>query len=179
MQLAQTATDHAPERRYTLADSPLGEILLISWGGGLCGVHFAGHEHAPRIGAGWVRDDLALAPAARQLAEYFQGSRPGFDIRLDLRGTPFQTMVWEALLRIPWGVTRTYREVAAEIGRPGAYRAVGAAVGSNPISIVVPCHRVVGADGSLVGYGWGLDRKRWLLEHEGVTLTRSRARRPR
>ncbi|MHB1576034.1 MAG: methylated-DNA--[protein]-cysteine S-methyltransferase [Candidatus Dormibacteria bacterium] len=162
--------DRAPGPRYSLTDSPLGTILLILGQAGLLGLHFAGHEHSPKVGVDWVRDDSALAPAAQQLAEYFEGTRSVFKVALDLRGTPFQNTVWEALLRIPWGVTRTYREVAAEIGRPGAFRAVGAAVGSNPVSIVVPCHRVVGSAGGLVGYGWGLDRKSWLLEHEGAEL---------
>ena len=160
----------SPTTLFTLAESPLGSLLLIGDAKGLTGLHFAGHDHAPRIGDGWIRDDKALAAAARQLGEYFAGSRSSFDLLLDLRGTPFQLRVWEALLRIPWGETRSYRDVALELGRPGAFRAVGGAVGSNPVSIVVPCHRVIGAAGQLVGYGWGLDRKRWLLAHEGARL---------
>ena len=159
---------------YTLAESPLGSLLFMSDGVSLTGLHFAGHDHAPRIGDGWIEDRRPLAPAVRQLAEYFAGQRSSFDLRLGLRGTSFQLLVWEALLRIPRGETRSYRDVAQELGRPGAYRAVGAAVGSNPVSIVVPCHRVIGAGGQLVGYGWGLDRKRWLLAHEGVPSHSSR-----
>ncbi len=155
---------------YDLVDSPLGSLLLMGDGKSLTGLHFAGHDHAPRIGDGWIRDAKALAPAGRQLAEYFAGQRSSFDLTLDLRGTPFQLRVWEALLRIPWGETRSYRDVALELGRPGAFRAVGGAVGSNPVSIVVPCHRVIGAGGHLLGYAWGLDRKRWLLAHEGAHL---------
>ena len=162
---------------YTLVESPLGSLLLMSHGVGLSGLHFAGHDHAPRIGEGWIEDHRRLAPAARQLAEYFEGRRSAFDIRLDLNGTPFQLRVWEALRRIPWGETRSYREVALELGRPAAYRAVGGAVGNNPVSIVVPCHRVIGAGGQLVGYGWGLDRKRWLLAHEGVHMDARETRR--
>lgn len=153
---------------YTLAESPLGPLLLLGDGVSLAGVHFAGHEHTSRTGESWVEDPGRLAPAARQLAEYFAGRRSAFDLRLDLRGTPFQLRVWEALLRIPFGKTRSYRDLALELGRPGASRAVGGAVGSNPISIIVPCHRVIGAGGHLVGYGWGLERKRWLLAHEGA-----------
>ncbi len=162
---------------YTLAESPLGSLLFMGDGVSLTGLHFAGHDHAPAIGEGWIEDRRQLAPAVRQLAEYFAGQRSSFDLRLDLRGTPFQLRVWEALLRIPWGETRSYREVALEIGRPSAYRAVGGAVGSNPVSIVVPCHRVIGAGGQLVGYGWGLDRKRWLLAHEGVHMDSREPRR--
>jgi methylated-DNA-[protein]-cysteine S-methyltransferase len=163
--LAASAPTH-----YALAESPLGPLLLMGNGKALSGLHFAGHAHAPRIGDDWVEDADLLAPVARQLAEYFAGRRSSFDLVLDLRGTPFQLQVWEALLRIPWGETRSYRDVALELGRPGAFRAVGGAVGSNPVSIVVPCHRVIGAGGRLVGYGWGLGRKRWLLAHEGAKL---------
>ncbi len=163
---------------YALAESPLGPLLLMGIGKALAGVHFAGHAHAPQIGDGWIEDVDRLAPAVRQLAEYFAGRRSSFDLVLDLQGTPFQLQVWDALLRIPWGETRSYRDVALELGRPGAFRAVGGAVGSNPVSIVVPCHRVIGAGGRLVGYGWGLDRKRWLLAHEGVPMNTPAARLP-
>ncbi len=159
--------------RYSLVDSPLGAILLTGGPAGLSGLHFADHDHAPTVGAGWVRDDLPLQPVAQQLGEYFAGTRLTFEVALDLRGTPFQLLVWQALLGIGPGTTRTYAQVAHEVGRPGSARAVGAAVGRNPVSLVVPCHRVVGSDGTLVGYGWGLDRKRWLLQHEGAPLGRS------
>ncbi len=176
MQPATPRLDRTANLRYSVTASPLGAILLIGGQEGLRGLHFAGHEHAPKVGGDWVRDDAALRSAARQLEEYFDGSRSAFDIALDLRGTTFQKQVWEALLGIPWGTTRTYGEVAAAIGRPGAFRAVGAAIGSNPVSVVVPCHRVVGSNGALVGYGWGLDRKRWLLEHEGAELNLNSSR---
>ncbi len=107
-----------------------------------------------------------LREALRQIDEYFLGRRTAFDVALDLGGTPFQQAVWGALLKVPYGRNTTYREIAAAIGRPRAVRAVGAANGANPISIIVPCHRVIGADGSLVGYGGGLRRKAWLLAHE-------------
>ncbi|MHB8080270.1 MAG: methylated-DNA--[protein]-cysteine S-methyltransferase [Candidatus Krumholzibacteriia bacterium] len=117
-----------------------------------------------------VEDAAAFAPLAAQLGEYFCGRRQTFDLPLDLRGTPFQLQVWQQLLSIPYGRLRTYRQVAAEIGRPGAARAVGQAVGDNPVSIVVPCHRVIGAGGNLVGFGGGLTLKGQLLRLEGHTL---------
>jgi methylated-DNA-[protein]-cysteine S-methyltransferase len=104
-----------------------------------------------------------IREAIRQLAEYFAGARRAFDLPLDLRGTPFQLRVWQALLRIPYGETRTYGQLAAQIGHPGAARAVGAANGANPVAIIVPCHRVVASGGGLGGYGGGLDRKEFLL----------------
>jgi methylated-DNA-[protein]-cysteine S-methyltransferase len=118
------------------------------------------------IGADWVRADAAFAEAHRQLTEYFAGARQRFDLELKPAGTPFQRRVWRALREIPPGRTATYGELADRLGRPGAARAVGAANGLNPISIVVPCHRLVGADGSLTGYAGGLERKRFLLELE-------------
>jgi methylated-DNA-[protein]-cysteine S-methyltransferase len=110
-----------------------------------------------------------------QLDEYFQGVRTRFDLPVRLEGTPFQLEVWSALLDLPYGTTSTYGQVAERIGRPQAARAVGAANGQNPVSIIVPCHRLVGADGGLTGYGWGLDRKRRLLEVEGADRIRARA----
>lgn len=124
---------------------------------------------------------LVLAEAIRQLAEYFRGDRTTFDLPLATGGTPFQQQVWNALMRIPYGATASYGDVARWIRRPDAVRAVGAANGANPIAIVVPCHRVIGADGRLVGYGGGLERKRWLMAHEGFVRDcslRRRTRRP-
>ena len=111
-----------------------------------------------------------LEDLSTQLGEYFSGKRKTFDYPLAPKGTEFQLAVWNALLEIPYGDTTTYAELARRIGRPSAVRAVGAANGANPIPIVVPCHRIIGTSGTLVGYGGGLDRKRWLLEHEGVLL---------
>ena len=122
---------------------------------------------------GWEPDDEAFPDAVEQLEAYFAGDRIEFDLELDLVGTEFQRRVWAALLTIPYGETRSYGEIAAQIGAPGAFRAVGLANGHNPIGIIVPCHRVIGANGSLTGYGGGLDRKRALLE-----LEKSRNRRP-
>ena len=116
-----------------------------------------------------------LADAARQLADYFAGTRRAFDLPLAPRGTGFQQVVWRALLAIPYGETCSYGELARAIGRPAASRAVGAANGRNPIAIVIPCHRVIGADGSMTGYGGGLPTKKWLLAHEGVPTDARRA----
>ncbi|MEM1184717.1 MAG: methylated-DNA--[protein]-cysteine S-methyltransferase [Planctomycetota bacterium] len=109
-----------------------------------------------------------IASTLEQLSGYFAGTRRVFDVRLDLQGTDFQRSVWTALLDIPFGQTRSYADIARAIGNPDAVRAVGLANGRNPVSIIVPCHRVIGSDGSLTGYGGGMDRKRWLLAHEGV-----------
>jgi methylated-DNA-[protein]-cysteine S-methyltransferase len=113
-----------------------------------------------------TRTPSLLKEAVTQLGEYFKGTRNSFTLKLDLKGTPFQLRVWEELLKVPYGKTITYREIARRIGDKKALRAVGGANGSNPVSVIVPCHRVVGADGKLVGYAGGLWRKKWLLEHE-------------
>jgi methylated-DNA-[protein]-cysteine S-methyltransferase len=121
-----------------------------------------------RTREGWVESPAQTAPYARQLEEYFAGRRRGFDLPLDLRGTGFQKRCWQELLKIPYGETRSYADIARAIGNPLAVRAVGLANGQNPIAIIVPCHRVIGSDGSLTGYGGGLETKRWLLELEGA-----------
>lgn len=155
----------------TSVDSPLGPLLLATSAQGLAGVWFRHQRHGPspeRLDH-WPTDDHhpVLQAAAQQLHAYFDGQLNTFDLPLDLSaGTPFQQSVWQALLSIPAGQTRRYGELASQIGRPAAVRAVGAAIGRNPLSIVVPCHRVVGADGSLTGYAGGLDRKAALLERE-------------
>jgi methylated-DNA-[protein]-cysteine S-methyltransferase len=118
----------------------------------------------------WTRDDGALAALRTQLQEYFDGERTEFDLPLAPEGTSFQRKVWNALCEIPYGKTMSYGELARHIGQPGAARAVGLANGSNPLPIVVPCHRVIGADGSLTGFGGGIGRKRWLLSHEARQL---------
>ena len=132
----------------------------------------------PPAGEGWRRDDRhpLVSEAARQLREYFGGQRRSFDLPLELAGTEFQRRVWAELLKIPYGETRSYSEVARAIGKPRAVRAVGSANHANPIAIVVPCHRVIAADGGLAGYGGGLDRKRLLLELEGATTARTSRR---
>jgi methylated-DNA-[protein]-cysteine S-methyltransferase len=129
----------------------------------------------------WVEDDghgpagALLSHVRRQLTEYFDGTRTTFDLRLDAAGSAFERRVWDLLRAIPYGATTSYGELARRLGDPRATRAVGAANGKNPIPIIVPCHRVVGARGELTGFGGGLDRKRWLLEHEGALLTLGRA----
>jgi methylated-DNA-[protein]-cysteine S-methyltransferase len=149
---------------YSTLSTPIGELLLTADpDGALTAVHLPGRHRAT---AGWERDDALLEPARRQLTEYFAGERTEFDLPLRPHGAPFQLRVWEALIRIPYGETASYGEIAAELGAPTASRAVGAANGRNPIAIVVPCHRVIGANGSLTGYAGGLDQKRALLDLE-------------
>ena len=158
--------------------SPLGPIILAATTQGLAGLWFEGQRHLPaqliaeptRPGV-WPTDanHPVLKQATRQLTDYFTGKRTQFDLPLDLSGgTAFQQSVWQALLAIPPGTTASYGQISSRIGKPSAVRAVGAAVGRNPVSIIVPCHRVMGADGSLTGYAGGLDRKTALLALEGV-----------
>ena len=164
--------DTAPSlRRHTRLSSPIGELLLIADDKALCGLYMdLERGWLPRVEIG-PRDDGALPEARRQLDEYFAGTRQVFDIAIRLHGTEFQRQVWDALLEIPYGETRSYGEQARRIGLPDAPRAVGAANGQNPVSIVVPCHRVIGANGALTGYGGGIERKRWLLAHEARQRT--------
>ena len=151
-------------RTKTLLDSPVGTLTLVSEDGVLAGVFLPDHRHAPSL-------DLPVEPAglpaaSEQLIAYFARDLKEFDLPLTAHGTPFQEQVWAALRTIPYGQTWTYGELAAALGRPSAVRAVGLANGRNPLSVVVPCHRVVGAGGSLTGYGGGLAAKAWLLDHE-------------
>jgi methylated-DNA-[protein]-cysteine S-methyltransferase len=155
--------------RYSVMPSPIGELLLTGDGDALTGVSFASNKRGqPRtaVPARWVRDDAALAAARTQLDEYFAGERVEFDLPLAPAGSPFQRRVWALLRAIGYGQTASYGDIARRLGQPNAARAVGLANGSNPIPVIVPCHRVIGADGSLTGFGGGLDRKRWLLAHE-------------
>jgi methylated-DNA-[protein]-cysteine S-methyltransferase len=149
--------------------TPLGDVLLARTDGGLAGAWFTGQNaHPITITAPRRDDDPLLRAAASQLGEYFAGQRQEFDLALDMRGTEFQRQVWRALLGIARGQTASYGDIARQIGSPSAVRAVGGAVGRNPLSVIVPCHRVVGSDGSLTGYAGGLERKRALLHLEGV-----------
>lgn len=151
-------------------ESPLGPIVIAATRHGLAGIWFEGQRHMPSHGE-WPHepDHPLLRQACAQLDEYFAGKRATFDLPLDLQGgTAFQQSVWQALLSIPRGGTVSYGGLSHKIGQPAAVRAVGAAVGRNPVSIVVPCHRVLGANGSLTGYAGGLDRKTALLRLEGV-----------
>jgi methylated-DNA-[protein]-cysteine S-methyltransferase len=157
-------------RACTHHESPLGRMLLAATDRGLAGVWFEGQRHGPDS-TGWAHDPQhpVLQQAVAQLADYFAGRRQRFDLPLDLQaGTPFQQSVWSALLAIPPGGTTSYSELGRRLGRPQAARAIGAAVGRNPVSIVVPCHRVLGTGGALTGYAGGLERKTALLRLEGA-----------
>lgn len=148
-------------------DTPLGRVRLARTARGLAGLWFEGQKHHPgELAVPQRPDDELLREAASQLQRYFAGTLTRFDLPLDLQGTPFQRSVWQALLRIPSGRTCSYGELARSIGAPAAVRAVGAAIGRNPASLVVPCHRVLGTDGALTGYAGGVDRKRALLALE-------------
>ena len=155
-------------RYYTRYDSPLGNLLLVAENNALTGIYFADGKSRVGIDGDWKEQPThpVLQTAKRQLDEYFAGRRKIFDLPLAPSGTPFQHQVWQALLAIPYGETQSYAAIARRIGNQKAVRAVGAANGANPLSIVVPCHRVIGADGSLTGYGGGLPRKRKLLAME-------------
>lgn len=146
-------------------DSPVGPLTLAGRDGRLMHLRMVDQTYEPSRD-GWEVDETAFPDAVEQLAEYFAGERTVFDLELHMVGTAFQRRVWTALQSIPYGETCTYGDIAREIGSPGAFRAVGLANGHNPIGIVVPCHRVIGANGNLTGYGGGLDRKRALLELE-------------
>src|SRR5882672_8280714 len=151
---------------YSLLESPIGELLLTGDGESVTGIWMQSHRAEWRLTKTLRRDDAALAAARAQLTEYFAGERTDFDFPLAPEGTGFQRKVWNALCHIPYGETISYGELARRIGQPTAARAVGLANGSNPLPIVVPCHRVIGADGSMTGFGGGIERKRWLLAHE-------------
>ena len=154
---------------YTTMPSPVGDLLLTGEGGRLTGLYLPSDRYARHAAANrgtLPRDDAAFAEARRQLEEYFAGERGSFDLPVAPAGTPFQQRVWAELQRIGYGTTITYAELAARIGRPTAIRAAGAANGANPVSIVIPCHRVIGSNGALTGYGGGLEAKRFLLELE-------------
>jgi methylated-DNA-[protein]-cysteine S-methyltransferase len=153
---------------YTHIETPVGNLLATSDGQALTGLYMPEHRRGPEIGAEWIADDTA-APFAllrSQLAEFFSGDRSEFDLPLAASGTDFQKRVWEELRRIPYGDRVSYGEIARRIGSPSAVRAVGMANARNPVSIVVPCHRVVGSNDSLTGYAGGVDRKRFLLDWE-------------
>ena len=151
--------------KFRTMDSPVGLLTLAGAEGRLQHLRMVDQTYEPNR-ADWERDDTAFAEAVDQLDEYFRGERQDFNVELDMVGTSFQRKVWHALLTIPYGETRSYGQIALQIDAPGASRAVGLANGHNPIGIIVPCHRVIGANGSLTGYGGGLDRKRMLLGME-------------
>ena len=155
---------------YDTFNSPQGEMLLVATKRGLCGVYFKGQKYFPDKGREWQRDPghAPLKQAKRELTQYFAGRRKRFEIALAPQGTPFQRAVWKQISKLAFGKTATYGELARRAGHTGSARAAGAATGRNPLSIIVPCHRVMGADGSLTGYAGGLQRKRALLALEGA-----------
>jgi methylated-DNA-[protein]-cysteine S-methyltransferase len=153
-------------RTHTIVGSPVGPIILVADGDALACLYLDVQRYPDDVGDTDAGDSVVLKEAERQLAEYFAGERTEFDLPLAAAGTPFQRRVWSALCDIPYGETISYGELARRIGQPTASRAVGLANGRNPISIVVPCHRVIGSSGKLIGYGGGLDRKQTLLELE-------------
>jgi methylated-DNA-[protein]-cysteine S-methyltransferase len=153
-------------RYFTVTPSPVGPLLLVADGDALIGLHFDTDPNGVRPGPDWLPDDRRFRAALAQLDEYFAGRRQVFDLPLSPRGTDFRKLVWRALQAIPYGQTATYGEIARAIGQPQASRAIGGANHHNPLAIIIPCHRVIGADGSMTGYGGGLARKRLLLELE-------------
>ena len=155
---------------YTTFDSPIGLLLAARHGRGLTRLDMQGGRRPVAIDPRWQRRDDAFADVRTQLAEYFDGRRRTFELELAPAGSPFELRVWRTLLEIPYGETASYGAIAARVGAPGAARAVGLANGRNPIAVIVPCHRVIGADGSLTGYGGGLERKRLLLDLEAGVL---------
>ena len=162
-----------PGSRHAVIDSPIGPLTIAATARGVSGIYMENHAHppAPEVLGERLADageDPFIARAAEELGGYFDGKRTTFDIPLDPSGTEFQKRVWALLAAIPFGHTRTYGELAAELGDPKLTRAVGTANGRNPVSIIVPCHRVIGADGSLTGYAGGLERKLFLLRLEGI-----------
>lgn len=159
----KTPRPHAGEMAYTWEDSPVGQLLIAADEEGLRYLVFQAGRSAVQPKPGWREERRRLAEATAQLRAYFGGELRQFDLPLAPDGTPFQQRVWRELLTIPYGRTITYGDLARRIGQPSASRAVGLANGANPISIVIPCHRVIGSDGKLTGYGGGLRNKEWLL----------------
>ncbi|HMH88122.1 MAG TPA: methylated-DNA--[protein]-cysteine S-methyltransferase [Steroidobacteraceae bacterium] len=162
---------------FCYVESPIGRLMLTTDGTALTGLYMNLYRNKPSklpgLGDDWIQNATIdpLPAAARQLKEYFAGKRREFDLPLRMAGTEFQQSVWRELTKIPFGETRSYGQLAKRLNNPNGSRAVGLANGRNPIAIIVPCHRVIGADGSLTGFGGGLDRKEWLLTHEGQPVT--------
>ncbi|MER5658657.1 MULTISPECIES: methylated-DNA--[protein]-cysteine S-methyltransferase [unclassified Streptomyces] len=153
-------------KQHMVIDSPYGPLTLVADDGVLCGLYMVGQRHRPQEETFGERDDTLFDEVTEQLDAYFAGELKEFTVELRLAGTPFQRSVWDRLRQIPYGETRSYGELAEALGNLGASRAVGLANGKNPVGIIVPCHRVVGASGGLTGYGGGLDRKQRLLDFE-------------
>ena len=168
-------------KAFCYVDSPIGRLMLTCDGTALTGLYMNLYRNKPtklpNLAEDWVQNATIdpLPAASRQLQEYFAGKRREFDLPLRMEGTEFQQRVWRELTQIPFGQTRSYGQLAKRLNNPNGSRAVGLANGRNPIAIIVPCHRVIGADGSLTGFGGGIDRKEWLLSHEGQPFNRELA----
>ena len=166
---------------FCYVESPIGRLMLTTDGTALTGLYMNLYRNKPtklpNLSDDWIQNATIdpLPAAARQLKEYFAGQRRDFDLPLRMAGTEFQQRVWRELTKIPFGETRSYGQLAKRLSNPNGSRAVGLANGRNPIAIIVPCHRVIGADGSLTGFGGGIERKEWLLSHEGHPGTRELA----
>ncbi|MBT2469494.1 methylated-DNA--[protein]-cysteine S-methyltransferase [Streptomyces sp. ISL-66] len=167
--MSTTNSNSSNNKRHTVVDSPYGPLTLVATDGFLSGLYMSGQRHRPaeesfgeRVAAG----EDPFPEVVRQLTAYFAGALTEFDLPVRLEGTDFQRSVWEQLVRIPYGQTWSYGELAARLGKPNASRAVGLANGKNPVGIIVPCHRVIGSSGSMTGYGGGIDRKVRLLAFE-------------
>lgn len=161
-----TSGESAGPTYYDVVPSPIGDLFLTARNGAITGLHMGEPQGGEGTVANWTRDARMLATARAQLEAYLAGELREFDLALASAGTPFQQQVWAELRKIPYGQTISYAELATRIGNPKAMRAVGAANGRNPIAIIVPCHRVIGANGSMTGFGGGIERKVWLLQHE-------------
>ena len=157
---------------YCIQPSPVGDLLLVAQGAALTDLHIISGKYVPAIGANWKRDAQhpVLQQAAQELSEYFAAKRKIFSVPLAPQGTAFQQAAWHALLQIPFGNTISYGQQAKHMGQPQAVRAIGGANGKNPIAIIIPCHRVLGANGALTGYSGGIEHKVFLLRHEGALL---------
>jgi methylated-DNA-[protein]-cysteine S-methyltransferase len=164
---------------YTELDSPVGPLRIVGNGDEIVSITMQDQRWAAPHDATWRRDDEAFTDARTQFEQYFAGQRREFELPLKISGTPFRVAVWRALARIPYASTCSYGELAAALGRPGAARAVGLANGRNPFAIVLPCHRVIGSGGALTGYGGGLERKAWLLDHEAAVSAGEQVHGPR
>jgi methylated-DNA-[protein]-cysteine S-methyltransferase len=158
-------------KTYDYLDTPLGRMLLVSSENGLCGAHFIGQKYFPKMDPSWKRE---TSKAGRELAEYFAGERAVFSVPLAAEGTPFQRAIWKEISKVRFGETITYAELARRAGYPGSARAAGAATGRNPLGVIVPCHRIVGTNGTLTGYAGGLPKKKALLALEEATVSRPR-----
>ena len=161
-----SAHEPTTDRCHTIVDTPIGPLTLVASADALCEVRFPNGRAVGPVDGPHDPHHPVLADAARQLREYFAGDRTTFELPLDPRGSPFQRSAWQGLATIPFGETVNYGEQARRLGHDGKARAIGAANGSNPIPVILPCHRVIGSDGSLTGFGGGLETKAWLLHHE-------------